>query len=268
MIHGRLFFRDFTPHKTEKSPPVNLFYYSNSTEMPPKTTEKSKNSLPIKTPSPARKAKTKKESSTFMKNLASANQVSSKRVFGIEGLAVVMFLRSNGVDPSFNGTIIQHIESDTERLESCHVTLFTNLRNSNGTNEPAKRVNTAGNSYAIDVAVVVTDGEVTVNQACTHLAKTMTDIAKSDCKNEFSYGLPVYVNKGDTSPPTLLHLSHYLMDYDCITIMKRIYEKTETKEELLNNPEKDDILKIIFGGDGSKGLQILEGMEEDVYIEL
>lgn len=221
-----------------------------------------------KTPSPARKSKTKKVSNTFLRNMSSANQVCSKRVLGIEGLAVVLFLKNNGVDPSFNGNVISHIEGSDERLEFCHVTLFSKLRKSDGTNEPAMRANTKGNSYPIDIAVVVTDGEVSVNQACSNLAKTMTKIAKEECKDDFTFGLPLYANRGDTSPTPLLHLSKYLMDYDCITVMKRIFEKTESKEELFNNPDKDEILKIIFGGDGTRGLEVLNGVEEDDYEQL
>eukprot|EP00956_Cyclotella_meneghiniana_P037072 scaffold134212_cov55-Cyclotella_meneghiniana.AAC.1 len=55
---------------------------------------------PPKSASPTRKAKTKRESSSYSTMASRAEQVKYKLV-GIDDVAVVVFLKSNGVDPSY-----------------------------------------------------------------------------------------------------------------------------------------------------------------------
>ena len=221
---------------------------------------------PPKSASPTRKAKTKRESSTYSTVANRAEQVKFKLV-GIEDVAVAMFFKSNGTDPSYLGNILSFVKTDEQKLESCKATTFTYLRNPDGTNVAFQKANKSGNSYPVDICVISTDGEIPVSQACTNLAKTLGEIAKTECKAEFNYGIPVFINKGDCTPPTVLPLCHYLMDYDCITVIKRIYEGAETKEELMENPERDNILKIVFGV-ANKGFEVLEGITDEIYEQL
>ena len=239
-----------------------------STELknsPAKNDDPQKNPPP-KSASPTRKAKTKREGSSYSTMASRAEQVKYKLV-GIDNVAVVVFLKSNGVDPSYLGNILSYVKSDQEKMEFCKVASFTHLRNPDGTNEALQKANKSGNSYPIDIGVISTDGEVTVSQACINLAKTLGDIAKTECKAEFSYGIPIFINKGDCTPPTQLPLCHYLMDYDCITIIKRIYEGADTKEELMENQDRDSILSIVFG-EANKGFAVLESISEEIYGQL
>lgn len=218
--------------------------------------------------SPKRKTTLNRESSKFKGKIANANQVRFRRVAGIDDLAVAYFVRSNGSDPAYTGGIIPHIESEPSHMSSCGLTLITTLRNPDGTNEPLQKVNKSGNAYPVTVAVVLPDEGVTLSQATTNLSKTMSTIAANECRTEWNYGTPVFLNKGDSSPPTLLPLSHYLVDMDCITIMKRVFEGVDTKEELMNeNDNRDEILSLVFG-DANEGFQVVEAIEDNMYDEL
>ena len=226
---------------------------------------KSKQETPTKAASPARKAKTTRKNSQFSIKTSRAEQIKFKRV-GIDGVGIALSYKSNGTDPSYLGTCLSHLQSKEEKMELCKVAMFTKLRNPES-NEPLQKPNKVGNLYPVDVVVISTDGEIDVNKACTNLAKTLGEIAKNECKTEFQFGIPIFMNKGDCTPPTVLPLSYYLMDFDCITIIKRIFEDADTKEQLMANSERDNILKIVFG-EANKGTQVLEQIEEEVYEEL
>lgn len=257
------------PAEAELDPPAPV---DNASAPPakaaPAPSAKSASAMPAKAASPARKK-------TFNRNLTSsraryqvsnANQVRYRRVSSIDGLAVAHFLRSNGSDPAYTGSIFPNIESNTSHMSLCGITLITTLRNPNGTNEPLQKVNKAGNSYPVTITVILTDEGVSLSQAASNIAKTMTNIAKNECKTEWNFGTPVFVNKGDASPPTLLPLSHYLVDFDCITVMKRIFEGTDTKDDMLNK-NKDGDVNMVFG-DANKGFEVIENLEDSIYEEL
>lgn len=257
------------PAEAEVDPPAPV---DNASAPPakaaPAPSAKSASAMPAKAASPARKKTFNRESNKFKGKVSNANQVRYRRVSSIDGLAVAHFLRSNGSDPAYTGSIFPNIESNTSHMSHCGITLITTLRNPNGTNEPLQKVNKAGNSYPVTVTVILTDEGVSLSQAASNIAKTMTNIAKNECKTEWNFGTPVFVNKGDASPPTLLPLSHYLVDFDCITVMKRIFEGTDTKDDMLNkNKDRDEILNMVFG-DANKGFEVIENLEDSIYEEL
>lgn len=258
-----------SPAEAEVDPPAPV---DNASAPPakaaPAQSAKSASAMPAKAASPARKKTFNRESNKFKGKVSNANQVRYRRVSSIDGLAVAHFLRSNGSDPAYTGSIFPNIESNTSHMSHCGITLITTLRNPNGTNEPLQKVNKAGNSYPVTVTVILTDEGVSLSQAASNIAKTMTNIAKNECKTEWNFGTPVFVNKGDASPPTLLPLSHYLVDFDCITVMKRIFEGTDTKDDMLNkNKDRDEILNMVFG-DANKGFEVIENLEDSIYEEL
>lgn len=258
-----------SPAEAEVDPPAPV---DNASAPPakaaPAQSAKSASAKPAKAASPVRKKTFNRESNKFKGKVSNANQVRYRRVSSIDGLAVAHFLRSNGSDPAYTGSIFPNIESNTSHMSHCGITLITTLRNPNGTNEPLQKVNKAGNSYPVTVTVILTDEGVSLSQAASNIAKTMTNIAKNECKTEWNFGTPVFVNKGDASPPTLLPLSHYLVDFDCITVMKRIFEGTDTKDDMLNkNKDRDEILNMVFG-DANKGFEVIENLEDSIYEEL
>jgi hypothetical protein len=239
--------------------------------MPPKnspikaatTTPKHQN-----TPSPPRKTNTKRESSNFVQKLLNADQVKYKTV-GIPGLAIGLILKSDGVGPAYVGKILGFVENNAEKMDRCKLLLVTQLRNPNGMNIILQTPNKKGNEYPHDIVVfsLDPDGEITINQAVTEFAKVITEIAKNDCKDDWKYGTPFFSNKGDATPPDVQPLGYYLMDEDCVTVIKRTYEGCDTKDELMNNEFRDDILKAVFG-DANKGFSAVEAIADEVYYEL
>ena len=50
--------------------------------------------------------------------------------------------------------------------------------------------------------------------------------------------------------------------------MKRIFEGTDTKDDMLNkNKDRDEILNMVFG-DANKGFEVIENLEDSIYEEL
>lgn len=242
--------------------------------MPPKKEEKT----PVKTakeitkhtttPSPPRKADTKRESSKFVQKLANADQVKFKSV-GIDGLGIGVILKNDGVGPAFLGQILTYVESDQVKMDRCKLLLITQLRNPNGMNSILETPNKKGNQYPHDIVVfsLDPDGEMSLNNAASELAMVMTEIAKNECKADWKFGTPFFTNKGDATPPNVLPLAHYLMNEDCVTVIKRTYEGCDTKEALMANEFRDDIIKAVFG-DANIGFSAIEEIADEVYYEL
>lgn len=219
-----------------------------------------------KSPSPPRKTSVKRESNHRLDKFNSANMIKWMKV-GIDDLAVALILKPDGVGPAFTGNIMGKIEEDPEKMEFCKIMMISNLRNPNGDNELLETENKQGNKYPTQVVVISTDPSVPINMAAWNLAKTMNNIAKNELEGEWKFGTPFFINKGDATPIDNLPLSHYLLNEECITVMKRIYENCDTKEELLKNEYLENILETIFG-DFNIGNDIVNGMFDEVYNEL
>ena len=217
-------------------------------------------------PSPPRKTSVKRQSNHHLDKLSSANMIKWKKV-GIDDLAVALIYKPDGIGPAFTGNIFGHIENNPERMEFCKILMITNLRNPNGENEVLETENKQGNKYPTALVVLSTNEPVSFNEAAWNLAKTMNNIAKNECVGEWKFGIPFFVNKGDATPPDTLPLSHYLLNEECVTVMKRIFENCDTKDELLSNNFKDYIMESVFG-DVAVGDDIITGMFDELYNEL
>ena len=229
-------------------------------------TPKKGKSPEVKSPSPPRKTSVKRESNHRLDKFNSANMIKWMKV-GIDDLAVALILKPDGVGPAFTGNIMGKIEEDPEKMEFCKIMMITNLRNPKGDNELLETENKQGNKYPTQVVVIASDSSVPINMAAWNLAKTMNNIAKNELEGEWKFGTPFFINKGDATPIDNLPLSHYLLNEECITVMKRIYENCDTKEELLNNDYMENILETIFS-DFNIGHEIVSGMFDEVYNEL
>lgn len=219
-----------------------------------------------KSPSPPRKTSVKRESIHKLDKFTSANMIKWMKV-GIDDLAVASVLKPDGVGPAFTGNIMGKIEIDPEKMEFCKIMMISNLRNPNGDNEILETENKQGNKYPTQVVVISTDPSVPINMAAWNLAKTMNNIAKNELEGEWKFGTPFFINKGDATPIDNLPLSHYLLNEECIAVMKRIYENCDTKDELLKNEYLESILETIFG-DFNIGNDIVNGMFDEEYNEL
>lgn len=218
---------------------------------------------PKKAGSPPRKATPLRESNRHAGNLSNANQVKFMNVT-IDNVAIGVATKSDGVGPSYLGNILSHIESDAEKMEHCKILFFTKLRNPNGSDEALEVANKQGNKYPFDIAVFATTDEVPIRTAASNYAMTLTEISKTDCKDEWKFGVPMYLYKGDATPAIKPSLNYYLLTEDCVAVMKRIYEGCDFKQQLLTNEFRDTILSEVFG-DAAKGLDIIENMADAIY---
>jgi hypothetical protein len=57
------------------------------------------------------------------------------------------------------------------------------------------------------------------------------------------------------------------MDSDCASVIKRSFENCEDKNALLNNPNRDAILGMIFGS-VEAGIAAIESIDEGLYFNL
>lgn len=213
-------------------------------------------------PSPPRKSVTKRESSRSF-NLEKANQVKYKYV-GIDNVAVGLILKPDGAGSAFMGNIWSHVEGNSEHMNHCQLMLITKLRNPDGSNEHLEVENKSGNKYPMDIVVFATEEPTTVQDAANNLARLLSNIAKNECAAEFKFGIPIFINKGDVTPPNVVSLNHYLIDEDCVTVMKRTFEGVDTKQDLMDSEFRDDILASIYG-DTETGLQVIGGMIDELY---
>ena len=62
-------------------------------------------------------------------------------------------------------------------------------------------------------------------------------------------------------------LGSYLLSYDCVTVMKCIFEDITTKELFLQKEDKDAILCSVFG-DVETGNSVIGGIPDDVFESL
>jgi hypothetical protein len=196
-----------------------------------------------------------------MDKFASANMIKAFEV-GVENIGIGVILKPDGISPAFSGKILPNIEANTEYIEKCQIMLFSKLRNPDGSNDHIETPNKNGNMYPTDLVVFATNGETTLAQACFALAKTMNQVAKNECADDWKYGKPLFISKGVVSQQNTLPLSHYLLNEECITVIKRIYENCDTKDEFLNNEFKDDILETIFGNVNAGNEVVLEMIDE------
>ena len=182
---------------------------------------------------------------------------------GIEDVGIGMFYKPNKVTTSYLGSILSHIEGNTDRMKSCKVILFSTLKDAE-TDAPLQVTNKIGNEYPVDIVVFATGGSCSLANAATELGTICTEIAKTECSVEWRYGTPTFMYKGDMSPPIIEPLSHYLMTTDCVSVMKKIYEGITTKKDFLEKKDRDVILQEVFG-DTKIGLESIEGVPEEIF---
>lgn len=247
--------------------PGNCYHKSSSPSgIMAKNSDKTNKSDQKKPSSPPRKAVPDRDSNRHAKKYENANQVRYKMV-GIDNMSVGMVYKADGKTPAFLGNILGHIESDRSKMDRCKLIFFTKMRNPDGTDEVYEVANKQGNKYPIDVAVFCTLEGEHMSAATSNFTRTLNEIANSECKNEWRFGVPLFVHKGNSTPPTPLPISTYLVNNDCISVIKKVYENVETKTSLMNNEFRDGILAEVFGN-ADAGFNVVDSMDEELYDNL
>ena len=225
-------------------------------------TAKSPDKSPAKRASPPRKATISRESRA---TIASNCQVKFTDV-GIEDICVARIYKPNGFEPAFVGPINKHLndEINEDKRRDGNIVLISQQKKSKMENELLETPSQTGAKYYTDVYVLTTDNAISFHEAAGNLTRVFNDVSRNEARDGFKYGHPTFVNKGNNTPPTKPCLHDYLLDRDCITILKRAYKGADTKYELMNNEFRDDILEIVFG-DSNVGYQIVNELDDETY---
>lgn len=183
------------------------------------------------------------------------------------GVVCLQVKRPDGIHDAYLGNILDHIKQDNKRKEKCKIGLFTYLRDPNGDNTTLETMNKAGNRYPTDVIILILEDDSSIAAAVSHFANEMSSIAKTECSDDWKFGTPFFINKGDATPSVPMPLSHYVMDYACASVIRRIYENCKTKEALLSNVARAAIFEEIFGSD-EVGVAAIESIDAGFYVNL
>ena len=202
---------------------------------------------------------------SVIKSIKNSNGIVTKGV-GIPDVAVVFHKKANNTHPAYLGNIPSYFEADEGKMNSCNVVIFCQQRDADA-DEPLQVMNKSGNSYPVDIAVIATGGQCEVSKAASKYAATLTEIARTDCRLDWKYGTPMFMYKGDTTGNTVYPLGSYLLSYDCVTVMKCIFEDITTKDLSLQKEDKDAILLSVFG-DVDTGNSVIGGIPDDVFESL
>ena len=180
------------------------------------------------------------------------------------GVCVVHFKKPDGTNNAFLGGSLDVLK---ERTEQCKIVFIGHQRHPNGDNVAIETSNKAGNKYPTDVIVIAVDDDKSIPYAVSQVAAEMNSISNNECKDDWKYGIPFFINKGDrtSSPPA--PLSRHILDFGCASVIRRLYENCNTKQELLDNPERAAIFTEIFGSEEA-GLAAIESIDEHFYLNL
>lgn len=189
-----------------------------------------------------------------------ANQV--KMYIPVSGVGVIRVTKPDGNNPAFFKPTALALQEDEEKKDECKMVFMSELRHPNGDNSALVNTSTTGKEYTHDI-IVVNFVDEDPKMVLYSVTKVLNDITNTnEVKTLYQYGAPKFtiggvIENGDNS------VSKYLLDEDCITLIKRLYEGCDTKEEFMENPARDTILGEVFGS-SHKGLEIIEninGME-------
>ena len=219
---------------------------------------------PAKASTPPRKSNANRSPLKFTKS-AKDQQIRYKEI-GIPGVCLAFAFKPDGVNPSFMGPLLRALDEDDTQKAAGHILFLTQARKTDGSNSIAQTPSMTGKLYPTDVVVMsVEDEDKSFVAAVDDLVKVLHRVATSDnCRGSWQYSIPTFVNRGSATPPSVPPMSTYLLNKDCISFIKRFYEKCDTNEQLCNNEYRDTILEAVFG-EADKGWTVLESMTDDQY---
>ncbi len=234
------------------------------------TTKNTNPSTPTKGKSPAKSGTPPRKStidrSPLKSGKSSKDQLVKYKEVGIQGVCLAFCFKPDGISPSYISPITRYLEdSEMEKING-HILFLAQLRDPKGENTPHQTPSSTGKMYPTDVFVMSIDRDnYPYFSAIGDLVKVLNEVAGNPIvKPSWQYGKPVFVNRGTATPPTIVPMSNYLMNEDCISFIKRFFVDCETKDSLSNNEHRDEILKEVFGS-ADEGWRALESISDESY---
>ena len=217
---------------------------------------------PAKKASPPRKSTINRDS----KNSVSTTCLVKFSDVGMDDHIVATATKGNGKDPAFLAPINREIHRDEEKKEQGNIVFHAKQRKSKEENKVLETPSSTGAKYNTDIYVLRIEGNMTFHDAAGNLTRLFNEVGRNEAKEGYKYGAPSFVNKGEIIHQTQPCLHDYLLNEDCVTMIKRTYIGADTKYDLMNNEHLDAILETVFG-DKELGLSILEEMDDQEYDE-
>ena len=218
-------------------------------------------SLPSKattTASPPRKS-TLGNNRSPSKLVKKSYQHQIKCVVPATDIAIVRFTKPDGNQPSFLKPTLQALEGDEGKKDECKMVFMTELRDPNGNNCAWINTSSTGKEYTHDVMIVNLMNE-SPKAVLNDIVKVINDVT-GQVKSMYQYGAPKFNNGGIVSCEDR-PLSYYLMDDDCVSVIKRFYEHTDTKEDFMEYELRDAVLVEVFG-DKEVGMDVIMGVSDE-----
>jgi hypothetical protein len=234
------------------------------------TTKNTSPSTPTKGKSPAKAGTPPRKStvdrSPLKSGKSSKDQLVKYKEVGIQGVCLAFCFKPDGIGPSYISPITRYLEdAETEKVNG-HILFLAQLRDPKGENTPLQTPSSSGKMYPTDVFVMsIERPNYPYFSAIGDLVRVLNEVAGNPIvKPSWQYGTPVFVNRGTATPPTIVPLSSYLLNEDCISFIKRFFEDCDSKESLSNNEHRDEILKEVFGS-ADEGWHALETISDEAY---
>jgi hypothetical protein len=228
----------------------------------PSTPTKGKS--PAKSGTPPRKSTI--ERSPLKSGKSSKDQLVKYKEVEIEGVCLAFCFNPDGISPSFISPITSYLEDSEMEKSNGHILFLAQLRDANGENTPHQNSSLTGKVYPTDVFVMsIERPNYPYFSAIGDLVRVLNEVAGNPIvKPSWQYGKPVFVNRDTVTLPTVVPLSSYLLNEDCISFIKRFFEDCDTKESLSNNEHRDEILKEVFGS-ADEGWHAVENISDESY---
>ena len=234
---------------------------SNNSATSKMTGNSSAGNSPAKKASPPRKSTINRDS----KNNVSTTHMVKFADVGMEDHVVATGTKPNG-DPAFLAPINREIHRDEDKKARGNIVLHAKQRKSKEENKVLETPSSSGALYNTDIYVLRTEGSMTFHDAAGNLTRLFNEVGRNEAREGYKYGPPSFINKGEIIHHTKPCLHDYLLDEDCVTMIKRTYEGADTKSELMNNEYLEVILETVLG-DKQVGFSILEEMDDQEYDE-
>ena len=200
----------------------------------------------------------------------SAQDIKYNLIRDMEGVIVVKVFRPDSVQPSFYAPTIAAFEEDEDAKRECEIAFFSELRDPYGKIGPWKAVSSTGKEYTYDIAVIVlsdtTSGMSSYKEGVDKYTRKLNTLSQ-DVKDKYQYGTPKFANRGVVGTHATNVAYHYLLDDDCISLIKVYYDKCQTKEEFMENEFRGQILEQVFG-DENIGMSVIDACTDEEWYEL
>ena len=176
-------------------------------------------------------------------------------------IAIVRFTKPDGNQPSFLKPTLQALEEDEGKKDECKIVFMTELRDPNGNNCAWINTSSTGKEYTHDIMIVNLMGE-SPKAVLSDIVKVINDVTLQ-VKTMYQYGAPKFNNGGIISCGNH-SISHYLLDDDCVSLIKRFYEHTDTKDDFMGYEHRDAVLVEVFG-DKEVGMDVIAGVTDEEW---